>query len=201
MFYHNKKSISMNPKLIRTIVVITVSVLIYFVFIVPVFMDVKALREDDKKLKTALNDVREIISKGDALDSQYRDIPLEEREFAEKALPTFNDENILAFAKQIETIGTRSGGSIAINGYTTRFGNTDNSGFADDQTAVITLSFSFSGVYADLFTFLSHMERSIRFLTVTSLQYAGPIRNQDETFTSFDSWTITVEGLFNIIEE
>lgn len=143
----------------------------YFYYIKPELVVVNNKRVEYSKYKSAINEIKEVTALRDDLASKYESIPADDLNKLDKIIPEKFDPVI--FANEINTLTSKY--SLKVTGLRIEYqvndegGVNDNTEIGDITYRTITSSFSVSGDYNTLFTFLKELESSLRLLDVTGL--------------------------------
>jgi Tfp pilus assembly protein PilO len=161
------------------IILILISVGLFYTFINPQYVQVKKLQAEASQFSDMLGDVSQMAGIRDALLVQYRNIPKENIENLEKALPNHSDTVRLAL--DLDAIASKYGISIK----KIEVGDKARNDVATviDTTAVQatpsplptyqkeTVTFSFTSNYEDFRLFVRDMEKSLRILDIQRVNF------------------------------
>jgi len=183
------------------IILILVSIGLYYTAIGPQYSSVSALRDRKDQYTTILNNVTELKERRDALLAKYKAIPPSEVDRLDKVLPDRVDT--INIARDFDTIAARYG--ISIKSLSTAEQKADNVGtiaVADASTAPgvagqnsnnptlqkLDITLSFIGTYPNFKKFLKDLESSIRIVDISNLTFnttENGLNQYDMTLTTY----------------
>lgn len=161
------------------IILMLISVGLYYTFISPQYAKVTALRGQVNQYNDILNNVTELKDRRDTLLSKYNSIAPVEINRLDKALPDHIDT--VNIARDFDTIASRYG--ISIKSLSTAETKTDNVGTVAPVNATVapgasvpsvqqvSITFSFVATYQNFRSFLRDLESSLRILDITHLSF------------------------------
>ncbi len=160
------------------LLLILVSIGVFFFFVDPQYKEVKALRIRHAENEKMLDKAKELRAKRDELNQRYKNISEEERNKLTKAVPETVDNVQLIF--DIDNIARKYGivlKGISVSGGTEKDANKPASRQVVDKTGqrngTITLGFSFSTSYDSFKSFLADLEESLRLVDVTDFSISA----------------------------
>jgi|SRR3989344_2708567 len=160
------------------LILIAVSIALFYVYIDPRYENIKTLTEQKREYSNALNKAGELSNVSQELLSQYNSLSQADLLRLEKLIP--DNLNTIKLITDIDNIAGKY--SIAVSGISVRESSSDPSQqIVTDgsekpyQTAVI--SFSFSATYSNLVSFLRDLERSLQIIDVKSLAFKADATN------------------------
>ena len=153
------------------LVLLVLSVALFYSFILPYYDKVGVLREQSAKYQEILNNIVELAQKRDDLDVKYANIPAEEIIRLEKVLP--DNVDTVNLAMNLDSIASKYG--ISINAIKAVEAN-NQAGFEIVQStagpyAPVTISFSFVAGYRDFRNFIEDIEQSLRIIDIKSVSF------------------------------
>ncbi len=159
------------------LLLILVSIGVFFFFVDPQYKEVKELRIRQAENEKMLEKAKELRAKRDELNLRYKNISAEEREKLTKAVPETVDNVQLIF--DIDNIARKYG--IVLKGISVTGGSEKDSKPASRQVVdktsqrngTITLGFSFSTSYDSFKNFLTDLEESLRLVDVTDFSISA----------------------------
>lgn len=156
-------------KSLLSILVIVVSVGVYFVYIKPLTVEVKVQMAQKAEIDRVLNRVKEIKEKRDAVFLDYNSISLEEIEKLNKILPeTINSVVIL---NDLSTLAAQYG--LTIKDYKVDNFTIENNAVSEGETVEpykeTKLTLKLIGSYNQFVTFISKVESSLRLMDIVHL--------------------------------
>lgn len=157
-------------KSIFSILVISVCIAAYFVYIKPLSVDVKALTAKKAEYTHVLNSVKEIKEKRDEILAQYDSISQTDIEKLNKIIPAKVDD--VKLLNDLNNIGSKYGMIIKDfkssdpNASASRDGVVEN---PDQIYKTTNINFTISGPYNKFLDFLSEVESGLSLLDVTHL--------------------------------
>ncbi len=158
-----------NP---TNIVIVLLSVGIFYTFTSPVYDEVKALRVSAGEYRNVIDNISRIAETRDALLVNYESIPSVEIDRLSKVLP--DNIDAVRLALDLDTIAGRYG--VAVKDVQVETKPDQNSatislpnGSAGYQSA--TVSFSFVSNYQNFIRFLGDLEKSLRIMDVKSVTF------------------------------
>ncbi len=153
------------------LVLLVLSVALFYSFVMPYYDKVNVLREQSAKYKEILNNIVELAQKRDDLAVKYENIPAEEIIRLEKVLP--DNVDTVNLAMNLDSIAAKYG--IAINSIKAVEAN-NQAGFEIVQStagpyAPVSISFSFVAGYQDFRNFIEDIEQSLRIIDIKSISF------------------------------
>ncbi len=152
------------------LLLIIVSVGIFFFYIDPNYKELKVLQETKAENEKMMGKAAELRAKRDVLNKKYIAISEAERDQLSKVMPETVDNVRLIL--DIDNIAQKYG--ITLRGITVTGGVEDSATQSkqivdktDKKNGAITLGFSFSASYDDYKNFLIDLENSLRIVDVT----------------------------------
>lgn len=161
---------SMTP-----LILIIVSVGLFFAFVDPQYKEVQVLLEEKQENDQLLVKARELREKRQELMARYSSISEEEREMLKKILPETVDN--VRLIRDINTIAANPNNGMILKDISITGGleeETDDESRIIDQTdgqyGTITLSFSTTAPYDIFKNFVGELENSLRVVDITALR-------------------------------
>lgn len=155
------------------LILIAVSIGLFFVVIDPQYNEVKDLQQEHKENEELLVKANDLREKRDELLSRYNNISSDERELLLKVLPETVDNVRLIL--NIDNIARNYGivlRDIQIEGAEDEAGNSQIIDSTRKGYGVITLSFGTSAPYGIFKSFMSDLENSLRIVDITDFEVA-----------------------------
>jgi Tfp pilus assembly protein PilO len=168
------------------IILIIISVAIFFLFIDPQYEEIQKLRKQKSDNDNMLQLSRELQRKRDLLQSSYNNISIEDRRQLEKLLPDTVDNVRLIL--DINNIAEQYGISIQNidvskdNGDSSRKTNVSTSVDRTTDIGTIRLGFTVTASYEIFMTFMKDLEETLRVVDIRSLN----IRQGQGSFMSYE---------------
>jgi|GEM_PF-2132173 len=162
-------------KNVTSLLVILISVGLYFLYIGPAWSNTSALSAELSSYQTVLQKSKQIIDTRDSMLTTYNAISSDDMARLQKALPTTFDG--VAFANEIHTLASAYGLTVK----QIKFDQVSDS---QDRTAVIApagpyktipVSMILIGPYPGFVAFLKSSELSLNLMDVTRLAIAPPL--------------------------
>lgn len=150
-----------------------VSVGLFYTFIDPQYGKVKEVRAEAQEFKQMLKNVSEIARIREDLEIKHREIPQQEVEKLEKALPDNSD--IVKLALDLDAIASKYG--IAIKKIEVGEKQVDDVATFIEQPTIAanyekeTVSFGFVTSYDNFRNFVSDIEKSLRIIDIQSASF------------------------------
>lgn len=171
-------------KLISSILFIIIAVILFFVFINPLYGEVKQLRENVSTYNTALNNSTELQKARDSLIDTYKGVKAEDKDRLSHFLPSTisNIELILEIekianlhgmpignikfdVKNLEKQGVTSIGSVVV---------AENSPTDNLPYGIFPMEFIIEGKYDTFVAFLKDLEHNLRLVDIKSIAFEVP---------------------------
>ena len=168
------------------LILIIISVAIFFVFIDPQYEEIDKLRKQKKDNDNMLQLSRELQRKRDLLQSSYNNISIEDRRQLEKLLPDTVDNVRLIL--DINNIAEQYGisiNNIDISKDASEASDRTNVSSSVDRTTdvgTITLGFTITATYEVFMTFMKDLEETLRIVDIRSLN----IKQGQGSFTNYE---------------
>jgi len=153
-----------------SIVLILASIGLFFGYIDPAYTKVKALQAQKSEYDNALNNSKELQAEREKLLTKFNAIDSSDRAMLQKLLPD-NIDNIRLVIDIDEM--AKSYGMRIRNFKTDATEKKDTIGKSDSPYGTLTMSFSTTAPYNTFLGFLRDLEKSLRVLDVTSIQFAA----------------------------
>lgn len=155
------------------IILILLSIGLFYTFSSPVYEDVKALGATASEYRSLIDNTHKMADTRDALLVNYQNIPRAEIERLNKILP--DNVDAVRLALDLDTIGGKYG--IAIKDVRVETKPDPNSALAvipagGRDYEIATVSFSFISNYSNFIKMLSDLEKSLRIMDVKSISFA-----------------------------
>jgi Tfp pilus assembly protein PilO len=141
-----------------------------------------ALRQEKQVLSEALNDARELKERTSILEDQYSQISDSELKRLDVFLPSSPNE--LQMIVDINRIASMAGMKIAdvkVKDEVARRPGQSKDSNLPSGVEPLTLSFSVTGDYRQLVTFISDISKNLRLVDVIGLSFALPTANEPGT--------------------
>jgi Tfp pilus assembly protein PilO len=155
-----------------SIILLLISIGLFYSFTSPMYTKVQALRANADSYKTVLSNAANITKTRDALSFEYQKVPKDEVERLLKVLPD-NIDNV-RLALDLDNIGARYGISIKDIAVETEGKSNTSTIVTSDSTLPykkVTVTFSFISNYDNFKKFLADIENSLRIIDVKSLTF------------------------------
>jgi len=172
------------------ILLITVSLALFYVFIDPRLEVVRDLVEEENQYQEAILKAEELMVVRDQLLSQYNSIPDSDLNRLERIVP--DSVNFVKLVADIDSIGGNHG--IVPKGINIAEVLDQSLGIGDPASLKpylsSTISFSFISSYEDLVSFLTDLEKSLQMIDIKSITFSAEGENRGlYTFNvSFDTY-------------
>ncbi len=158
-------------KFFTPIAVILVCVGMYFLYISPVSMEVKALVQKKNELDNVLQKAKELTQKREEVASAYNSISQTDIDRLNKIIPEKFDS--VSFANDVNTIATQN--ALTFRDYKVSDSVAESQEPSVEQKGTLpfkvsVVSFKVTGQYADFLKFLNKIETSLRLMDVTGLK-------------------------------
>lgn len=157
-------------KTLTPVLVITISIGMYFMYISPTVDEVRALLAKKQEYDNVLQKAQELIAQRDAILTDYNSIPSSDIEKLNKMLPETMDDT--AFLNELNVLAVQKG--LAVQSFQKVSGG--NNGVVDVSEDAINLpyitnkfSMSLSGSYDQFNSFLKDIESNLRLTDITSI--------------------------------
>jgi hypothetical protein len=192
-------------KLITPILFLTITIVLFFVVIDPLYGDVKQLRTDVSTYNTALNNSTELQKTRDSLVNIYKDVKTEDKERLIHLLPSTigNIELILEIEKIANLHGMPIGNirfdTKSLEGKDTTNTKTDNIVVAEsDPTSylpygIFPMDFIIEGRYDTFIEFLKDLEQNLRLVDIKSVSFSVPASSGGTVDSSIYRYSVKVE--------
>jgi Tfp pilus assembly protein PilO len=191
------------------LILIIVSVGMFFFFIDPKYQDIKTLQAEIQENNKIVDIAKQLTNRKTQVENQYNQISSAEKSDLEKLLPDAIDNVrlILDINNIAETTGvlikdmdiktqqepTASNTLISSEGFDSSIFSTNDSALQYvDSTKIGVMSFSFSATaqYSNFIEFLSQLERSKRIMDIRSIEI---MRETNESGTTFFDYKVTFD--------
>ncbi len=159
------------PKHITPVILVMVSIALFFFFIVPRYEGIKDIQERIVPLNEALSNSKKIQAVRDGLLSSYNNIAEADLDRLQKILPDHVDNVRLIL--EVDRIASRN--NMILQNVVTRgsFRDEQNTlGPNDSLFGKLRINFSIAGRYDSLVNFLSELEQSLRVVDVVALSFS-----------------------------
>ncbi len=160
-------------KSLLSILVIAVSVGVYFVYIKPLTVEVKVQMAKKAEIDKVLNRVKEIKDKRDSIFEDYNSISTEDIEKLNKIIP--EKINSVVIFNDLSSVAAQYG--LTVTDFKADSVSSEQSAVTD--TTIIepykktNLTFSLSGTYSQFIEFLETVESSLRLTDIIQLGIKG----------------------------
>lgn len=160
---------------IISIVLILASIGLFFGYVDPAYTNVKVLQAKQAEYDNALNNSKELQAEREKLLTKFNAIDSADRDLLTKLLPDHIDNIRLVI--DIDEMAKAYGMRIR-NFKTDATDKKDTIGKDQTPYGTLTLSFSTTAPYNTFLGFLRDLEKSLRVLDVTSIQFSSGDQNQ-----------------------
>ncbi|KND48092.1 MAG: putative pilO [Parcubacteria bacterium C7867-006] len=179
-------------KFFTPLAVILVCVGMYFLYISPVSMEVKALVQKKTELDDVLQKVKDLTQKREEVSGAYNSISQADIDKLNKVIPERFDS--VAFANDISTVATQN--SLTFKDYKISDSVPESQESSVEQKGVTPfrvsiVSFKVTGQYADFLRFLNKIETSLRLMDVIGLKVEQDPK-QDKNSTATMQYTLEI---------
>ena len=178
-------------KYLLALVIIFVSVGIFLRFIDPLYKEIQDVQIKVAQLDEALTHSKEILSIRDSLLDKFNSIPENDLERLVKMVPD-NVDNI-GLILEIDRLVSEH--AVTLKDITVSGGSTQGSqrgqilsGTKEDPLGTIILNFVFSGSYSAFRNFLLSLERSLRLLNITALNFAATEEDLNQYHVTIETY-------------
>jgi Tfp pilus assembly protein PilO len=159
-------------KSIIPLLLVAVSVALFYLHIDPRYMEIKGLIEQKAEYERALQKVEELQVVRDELLTKYNALPKDDLAKLEKLIPA--NLNTVKFITDLASIGGPHG--VSIRGINVKDAVADNSqevsaGGGGKSYITTSISFSFTATYQNLKNFLKDVEKSLELVDVRSVKF------------------------------
>lgn len=156
-----------------SIILILLSIGLFFTFINPQYQEVKGLRSVAGQYQDVLQNVSEISRMRDNLLVDYGAVPQEDIDRLNKMFP--NHADVVRIALDLDTLAARYG--FSINSIQTDPGSSSRQGgiiMPDEPNPYerANITFSFISNYSSFVRFLSDLERSLRVMDIRGVTFS-----------------------------
>ena len=159
-------------KYLLPLILLLVSVGVFFAFIDPFYKDVQTIRVQTTELDEALNNSKQIQATRDQLLERFNAISNQDLERIKKMLPDHVDNVKLIL--EIDRIASQYGMTIKDIVVADRGrGSGETIGSAERPLGAIRLNLAITGSYRSFLSFISDLERSLRIVDIVSLNFAA----------------------------
>jgi Tfp pilus assembly protein PilO len=153
-------------------ILILISAGMLYVFILPQYDQVNALKANQAQYQNILQNVSALEAKRDELLVKYQNIPQQRIDELFKVLP--DNVDTVSLAMNLDTIASHYG--ISIKSIQTAKDNTNNSstivvGAPTSAYGAVTFNFSFITTYANFRKFMQDIEKSLRITDIQSVSF------------------------------
>lgn len=154
-----------------SIILILISVGLFYTFISPQYQKTGALRAEADEYKGVIDNVNMLVETRDRLMDQYRDFPKLEVERLNKILP--DDVDMVRLAKDLDSIASAQG--ISISRISVEADKDDDaraiieSGVSTHEDSMV--SFEFISTYESFKRFMADLEDSLRISDIESVSF------------------------------
>lgn len=157
-------------KSLTPILVVIISIFMYYFYIVPLAGKVKLLAKMNSDYKTVIQEAIDLNAKRDQILQDYNTISQEDMDRLTKAVPDKFDS--VTFINDLTSMANQR--KLSLDGFTTADNRSDTR--QDDPTGLLaptyrttSASFSIIGKYSDVLGFLDDIETSLRVIDVVGL--------------------------------
>lgn len=174
---------------ITPIIMIAVSLGVFFAYTDPVYKDVKELRTQVSSYDEALANSKKLEEAKNVLNQQYNTFTDDELERLRKLLPD-NVDNIRLIL-EIESVAVRYGMTIKNVEFDVATRDTNGKEIEEDskdlklaqkEYGIFDLSFSTEGTYPNFVAFLEDIEKSLRIVDINQISFTSPDNNPVQGF-------------------
>lgn len=183
-------------KLLTPVLIIAISVGMYFMYISPTAMDVKVLNQQKIKLDNILEKAKELKIKRESVLLDYTSISESDLDRFNKVIPEKFDPVI--FVNNMNTLAFQD--SVTVGNFTISSLGSNNEGIVSDVAPVSTykitsISFKVTGQYDNLLKFLNNLESSLNLfdvvnLSVEQLTSTGSNKNQMQFSLEMNTYSL-----------
>lgn len=156
-------------KSLLSILVIAVSVGVYFVYIKPLTLDIRVQIAKKQEIEKVLNRVKEIKEKRDSILQEYNSISVDNIEKLNKIIP--ETINSVVIFNDLASAGAEYG--LTVQEYKADVQNLNQNSVSETVSDLpykkTRLTIKLSGPYSQFITFLEKIESSLRIIDITSL--------------------------------
>ena len=152
------------------VILIIVSIAVFFGLISPLYDGVKERRAQIKLLSEALSNSRKVQTVRDQLLERYNRISTADLERLKKIVPDHVDNVRLLI--EVDRIATRNG--VVVQHVATRDGSrSERATLGPDESPIgtIRMNFSLAGGFQNIIAFLSELEQSLRVVDITAFSF------------------------------
>ena len=168
---------------IITIILIAVSTGIFFLFVDPLYKETKLLRKQISALDETFSNSKRIQEVRDTLFAKFNAIPNSDISRLEKILP--NNVDNVKLILELDRIASQQGMDIKKINVKEASGEESGLGPSGRGYGTIDIGLTLTGSYSAFRGFLSALEKSLRIVDVTSLNFRA-------AGFDFDQYNITV---------
>jgi len=162
-------------KNITAIILIVASVGLFFGYVDGAYSDVKVLRTEQADYDRALSNSKELQAERDKLLTKFNNINTTDLDRLNKLLPD-NIDNV-RLVIDIDNIASNYG--MRIRNFKTETGDKiETVGVDQTPYGTLTLTFSTTASYTTFLAFMHDLEKSLRLIDVTSVQFASSDTSQ-----------------------
>lgn len=172
-------------RFILPIVIIGISIIVFFTFTKPIYEDIPALTAEVNSYDEALNNSKALENERDKLTSKYNAISKEDLDKLEKLLPD-NIDNIRLIL-ELEKVAAPYG--MVLKDVKYNAGESDSTSLATGGVAaggaprgavqkdykVLTMDFSVSGNYNNFLNFTRDLESNLRIIDISSVTFSSEV--------------------------
>lgn len=157
-------------KSLTPILVVLISVFMYFFYIVPMADNVKLLAQKNSEYKSIIQQAKDLTIKRDDLLQKYNDLTQEDVDKLNKSIPTKFDS--VVFVNDMTALASQN--QVLIDSFNISDNRSDareeNTGEEQPLYRTTTVSFKITGQYTDVLSFLNNLERSLRIIDVIGIE-------------------------------
>lgn len=180
------------------ILIIGIAVTGFVLFTSPLLDEIKNLQGEVSAYDEALTNSKELENERDKLTKEYNDIDLENLKKLEKLLPDSVDN--IRLILEIEKIAMPYGMGLQDVKYAVTpeeekgpAAQTVEAEVSSKEYGTWELSFSTQGTYANFVNFLKDLEKNLRIVDVTSVEFASDVGAELPGFTPVYQYTVNVK--------
>jgi len=172
-------------KNITAILLIILSALIFYMFIGPTYSVIQSRLADKAQYDQALNNSKKILDLRDQLLSKYNGFLPNDRARLEKFLP--DQVNNIRLLIEVDSRARQYGLSLKDVSLGTKNAakssvDSQNIDLTASPFNTVTLGFSVTGNYNSFLSFLKDLEKSLRVLDVTSIDFTPPADKPNDPY-------------------
>jgi Tfp pilus assembly protein PilO len=170
----------MNRRTIITLINLTITGLLVFLFVIPFYSSATDLKNEKEKLQEELQGTKDFLAKAEKASQEYREI---EKEAQKMSLSLLKKEDVAEILVQIEALAMRNGlllGSISIESpsniekaYNVKSSEGDGTKGASHLFPSFSTEVNVAGYYNSIKNFFENTENSILMMEISSINLRG----------------------------